>query len=149
MPAQCRSQMTLEILITNFGESDTFLACFLGSAGKGRGIVATCDLPTGTLLMVTPPLVLITTQMGAVPALDDLIDVLKSVVKLTPWEAAWFTALESGQGSSSSLQAAAELPPMMSPGSSSSSKGGSSSSKGSSSGSSSDTPAFFCQHGGW
>ena len=66
------------------------------SAGKGRGVVATRDVPTGTLLMVTPPLVLIIKgPLGRPRIWPDMVSELKTK-KLTPWEVAWFMALKDG-----------------------------------------------------
>ena len=119
--------------------------------GKGRGVVATSDLPPGTLLMVTPPVVLVEGQLGEIPELDEMISLLEDYVKFTPWQASWFKALHRGpnintptssssSSSSSSgddvgsLAGVAELPPLMSTSSSSSSSSVNGSSSGSSSG---------------
>jgi hypothetical protein len=93
-------------------------------AGKGRGVFTTQAVAPGTLLLVTPPLAMVTGDMGELPELEELVTLMEEWCRWDSWQADWLRSLYRGPPEAgdtapiplnNTVPSAAHLPPLGSP----------------------------------
>ncbi|KAG1663734.1 hypothetical protein FOA52_006103 [Chlamydomonas sp. UWO 241] len=102
-PPETDAQAALRALYTTSGalspRSVDERVQFRPVRGRGRGLVATADVPAGTLLVCSVPLAVVWCDEGDTPENEELADHMMSKVKLTPPQQGLLSWMHNGRQS--------------------------------------------------